>query len=136
MTHDDLIALDIPEETADAIMKMHASEMKAAADELAARHNEEFFNHLLDEELTKERALNFTAAKALLNMDHLKAAENREEAIRKAVSDLHKSADFLFQPPAPPPYAAGTGSMPILFRYSDQESAFREAIGVNSRSVY
>lgn len=136
MTHDDLIALNIPEETADAIVKMHTSEMKAAADELTAQHNEEFFNHLLDEELTKSKALNFTAVKALLDLDTLKAAENHAEAIRQAVSDLHKSADFLFQPPAPPPYAAGTGSMPMLFRYSDQESAFREAIGVNSRSVY
>lgn len=134
MTHEELIALNIPEETADTIMKMHASEMKAAADKLSAQHNDDFFNYLLDEELKKEEVINSVAAKALLDIDTLKAAENREEAIHQAVSDLHKNEHYLFQPPAPPPYACG---QPVsIFGYDDKESAFREAIGVNSHTSH
>ena len=131
MKREELIVMGVPEECLDAVLGMHEAELKAATDEVHRQHDENFFNHLLSEEMTRAKAFNEKAVRALLDVEALKGSEDRQGAIRQAIDDLVKKEGWLFkkEDPIPPPFATGDGSMPIMF-IDEKEAAFRDGIGV------
>ncbi len=132
MNRDDLAALNIPDEAISAILELHESSLKAAVEEVDQRLGEENFNQLLDLVISQSKPKNAKAIKAVLDLDALKASEDRLTSLRDAVKDLQKNESYLFEPdfPIPPLYAAGTGSATIFGPVSsDYEKAFRDGIG-------
>lgn len=131
MKREDLTALNVPEETVDAILQMNEADLKLASDAAEERLSAAAFDHQLDNAITAAKGRNTKAIRALLDVDGLRASENQEDAIKSALEALQTESGYLFQQdPVPPPYAAGTGTTPILL-VDEHEAAFREAIGVN-----
>lgn len=68
------------------------------------------FEGELSKAVTDARGRNLKAITALLDLDALQAAQDRQSALLQAVNQLKQEAGYLFEDPVPPPYAGGTGS--------------------------
>ena len=65
--------------------------------------------------ITAARGRNDKAIRALLDVDKLKASKDQTADIKAALEGLKKDSGYLFEAnETPPPYAAGTGTTPIL----------------------
>ena len=73
------------------------------------------FDGVLKDAITAARGRNDKAIRALLDVDKLKASKDQTADIKAALEGLKKDSGYLFEAnETPPPYAAGTGTTPIL----------------------
>ena len=68
------------------------------------------FDRTLSESILKAKGRNPKAITALLDVQSLKASENRQQAIEEALETLKRDSRYLFEGDVPPPYARGTGA--------------------------
>ena len=68
------------------------------------------FGHNLEKAILAARGRNARAITALLDVEGLKASEDRSQAIAQALKALKKDSGYLFFREQPPMYAAGTGT--------------------------
>ena len=92
------------------------------------------FHGVLDEVITAAKGKNVKAIKALLDLETLKASKNQAADAKAAVDALQKDSGYLFgdDQPAPPPYAAGTGTGGVGGKYSPEVAAIRAAAGLKN----
>ena len=87
---------------------------EAAVETILARHGQEMdqlrFSHQLEGAIVKAGGRNVKAICALLDMDAIRASEDREAAAAQALKALKKESGYLFANQTPPPYAVGTGA--------------------------
>lgn len=124
----------------DAIRK-EADEWKAKAEQAekdaAAKIAEMEFGGNLAAAITAARGKSAKAISALLDLDALKASKNQEADIRAALDGLRKDSGYLFEAETPPPYAAGTGSAPLLGQVTKEAFAkmgYRERLELKQTS--
>lgn len=67
------------------------------------------FENTVHQAVTAAQGRNIKAITALLDMDAIRAAENRELALQQALLTLKGEEGYLFGDSTPPPYAEGTG---------------------------
>ena len=102
-----LEGLGLEEAAVSAILERQAQTQEQHAKELAQVR----FDSALEQAVSKAGGRNTVAIRALLDVDALAAAEDREQAIRQALGQLKKECSYLFELPAPPVYAAATGTV-------------------------
>lgn len=70
---------------------------------------------VIDLAITKAKGRNAKAVRALLDMDALAKSTDLSKDVDAALAALAKDSAYLFETeePAPPPYAAGTGTAPV-----------------------
>jgi len=68
------------------------------------------FQNVLDNLISASGGRNAKAISALLDLDALRASENRQEAVKQALIKLKAEEGYLFGEQTPPPYARGTGT--------------------------
>lgn len=111
----------LPKEIIDAIMAEHGKGVEAAKGweekykQAVADHEramaEMQFSARLKEAVTAHKGRNAKAIMALMDMETLRASENPESDIEKALEALQASDAYLFDTDStPPPYARGTGA--------------------------
>ena len=88
----------LPGEVVDAILEQHRREVDRLRLEGA-----------VDMAVTKAGGRSLKAITALLDMDAIAASENVQDSLQQALSQLKKESGYLFEEPAPPPYARFTG---------------------------
>ena len=101
-----LEGLGLEESAVAAILEAHAQEVSAHQQELEQVR----FDASLQQAVARAGGRNLTAIRALLDEAALLAAQDREKAIGNALKDLKKTCGYLFDSPAPPAYAVGTGT--------------------------
>ena len=72
------------------------AELETEKNKSATALDEVNFNNLIEKTLTAKKARNLKTAIALLDVETLKKAENREEAVNKAVDAIVESDGYLF----------------------------------------
>lgn len=84
--------------------------------------------------ITAFKGKNATAIMSLLDMNTLKASKNRAADIKTALEACQKDNGYMFgdDQPAPPPYAAGTGTGGVGGKYSPEVAAIRAAAGLKN----
>ena len=102
-----LEGLGLEETVVAAILEQHARTEEQHAKELAQVR----FDGALEQAVSKAGGRNQVAIRALLDVDALAAAEDRDQAIRQALGKLKKECAYLFEQPVPPVYAAATGAV-------------------------
>ncbi len=70
--------------------------------EAARKLDEMAFNTMLDGKIAQAKGRNAKAIRALLDMETLRASKNREGDAEKAIADLLKENDYLFETDRPP----------------------------------
>ena len=101
-----LESLGLEETAVTAILERHTQQEQAHA----AALEQVRFDHLLEQAVAREGGRNAVAIRALLDVDALAAAEDRQKAVQDAVKKLKKDCNYLFESPVPPAYATGTGT--------------------------
>ena len=95
-------------------LQMEAQQWKDKFTEAEKTHAQQLDAMVMDREIreavTAARGRNLKAITALLDLDTLRTAENRAQAVQEAVEAVRQEADYLFSQPTPPPYAGGTGT--------------------------
>ena len=90
---------------------------EAAVDTILARHGQEVdqlqFSHQLEDAILRAGGRSVKAICALLDVDALRASENRGAATAQALKALKKESAYLFAGETPPPYAVGTGARQV-----------------------
>lgn len=128
----------------DAIRK-EADDWKTKAEQAekdaAAKVAEVEFNSRLTAAIAGAKGKNTKAVMALLDVDALKTSKNQEADIKAALEGLQKENGYLFETQAPPPYAPGTGSAPMLGQVTKEAFAkmgYRERCELkkNSPEIY
>jgi len=100
------VMADMPEETVEAILEEHRKEVDAYEEKL----RQAAFDGLLKDAIREAGGRNHKAIAALLDMESLQASEDTQQAVQEAVAELKKECGYLFEGPAAPPYAPGTGT--------------------------
>ena len=87
---------------------------EVAADTILARHGQELdhlqFTHQLEDAIFRAGGRSVKAICALLDVDAIRASEDRAAATTQALKALKKESAYLFAGELPPPYAVGTGA--------------------------
>ena len=96
-------------------LKQSAQDWENKYNQAVREHSEEIsnlqFQQMLNMAVSQAKGRNAKAICALLDLDALKNAENRAEAIGKALEELKKDSGYLFaREDTPPLYARGTGT--------------------------
>ena len=105
----ELIA-QLPEETAQAILKEHQQALDAAK-VWEEKYRQAQFDAVLHQTIQAARGRNDKAITALLDVDAIRGAEDVAAVAREAVAQLKKEHGYLFEMPGVPGYATGTGAM-------------------------
>lgn len=108
-------------------LKTKDSEWQKKMDDMA-------FNGEMAECITAAKGKNQKAIMAMLEdkMEEIRSSKDRKSAATAALDSLKKEYDYLFEAPAPPPYAPGTGSAPMGGKYSAEEMKIRAAAGLKN----
>ena len=94
--------------------QQNARDWEKKYNDAIAAHQQELadrdFRQLLEGAITGAKGKNAKAITALLDVDALKGSKNQEADIKAALEGLKKDSGYLFETPAPPPYARFTGA--------------------------
>ena len=101
-----LESLGLDAETADAVMQAHEKTVEDHQAQLSALQ----LQHAVSDAVHRAGGRSVKAITALLDMDTIGKAEDIPGALDKALTTLKKDSSYLFEQPAPPPYARFTGS--------------------------
>ena len=93
--------LGIEETAAAAILEQHRKAM-----------DKQGFEHTLEIAVSRAGGKTLKAIRALLDVETLSQAEDRDKDVADAVAALKKDCGYLFEQPVPPMYAFGTGTNP------------------------
>lgn len=103
-----------------------------AENEAKAKIADMEFESALKEAVSSVKGRNSNAIRALLDVDALKASKNQAEDIKKALEEMKKTNDYLFEKDTtPPPYAPGTGTNG-MGGYDPEVAAIRAAAGLKN----
>lgn len=117
-------------------IKQAAEEWKQKAEqaenEAKAKIADLEFESTLKEAVSSAKGRNAKAIRALLDVEALKASKNQSEDIRKALEEMKRTNDYLFEKEqTPPPYAMGTGTHGMS-GYDPETAAIRAAAGLKN----
>lgn len=115
--------------------KAKAEQAQKDADERIAAIQ---FDNLLSSAITGAKGRNAKAVMALMDLNALKASKNQEADIKAALEGLKKDNGYLFEDiQTPPPYAAGTGTHPLMGEVTKESFAklgYRERLELKQNS--
>lgn len=97
---------------------------KNAEEQVAAAR----FDAALNTAIGKAGGRSEKAIRALLDLERLRASDDRESAIAAALEQLEQENGYLFGGTTPPPYAAGTGAGA---QNGQPDEALRRAFGLS-----
>jgi len=110
----------LPKEIIDAIMEENGRDVQAGKtwqekyNQALAQHQQQLqdvtFQSLLDGAIVRAKGRSAKAIAALLDLPTLKGSEDPQKAVEQALENLKSENGYLFEQPAAPPYARGTGA--------------------------
>ena len=109
-----------------------AADWKKKAEEAARQTAQALFDARLNTAIGKAGGRSEKAVRALLDLETLRRSQNPDRDIAAALRQLEQENGYLFSPPTPAPYAAGTGT---LAPGGEPDAALRRAIRSGTKGM-